>query len=77
MNNSLTQLQLAYRQVFESPNGVLVLKDLERIINQTRVSADAPNPYSCVLQIGQQQLLRRITNMCRQRSTVENNKDTI
>ena len=78
MPKTIAELQQHYRQIFESPAGIVVLEDLERVINTTRVSADAPNPYSCVFTIGQQQLLRRIRNMCKQRVPVpDNNKEHI
>ena len=38
MTRSTDQLQQFYRQVFESPAGQAVLIDLDRIINQTRVT---------------------------------------
>jgi hypothetical protein len=71
------QVQQHYRQVFESPAGISVLEDLERVVNQTRVSSDSPNPYSAVYIIGQQQLIRRIRNMMKEQSAVRNNKDHI
>lgn len=70
------QVQQHYRQVFESPAGISVLEDLERVVNQTRVSSDSPNPYSAVYIIGQQQLIRRIRNMMKEQSAVRN-KDHI
>jgi hypothetical protein len=74
---STQQVQQHYRQVFESPAGISVLEDLERVVNQTRVSSDSPNPYSAVYIIGQQQLIRRIRNMMKEQSAVRNNKDHI
>jgi hypothetical protein len=73
---STQQVQQHYRQVFESPAGISVLEDLERVVNQTRVSSDSPNPYSAVYIIGQQQLIRRIRNMMKEQSAVRN-KDHI
>ena len=74
---STKQLQQFYRQIFESPAGQAVIEDLERVVNQTRVSSDSPNPYSAVYIIGQQQLIRRIRNMMKEQSAVQNNKDHI
>ena len=48
----------------------------DRIINQTRVTSDSPNPYAAVYIIAQQQLVRRIKNMCNERS-VSNDKEHI
>tara|TARA_R100001463_G_scaffold120727_2_gene176845 strand:- start:3561 stop:3797 length:237 start_codon:yes stop_codon:yes gene_type:complete len=77
MTKSIAQLQQHYRQIFESPPGKAVLEDLRRITNQTRVSSDSPNPYSAVYVIAQQQLLRRIENMCKERSAVLSEKEHI
>ena len=74
MKNSQSQLQQFYRQVFETPAGKAVVEDLNRIIHQTRVTSDSPNPYAAVYQVAQQQLLRRIENMCRERNVQNNNK---
>tara|TARA_R110002051_G_scaffold314139_2_gene390886 strand:+ start:2080 stop:2310 length:231 start_codon:yes stop_codon:yes gene_type:complete len=71
------QVQQHYRQVFESPAGISVLEDLERVVNQTRVSSDSPNPYSAVYIIGQQQLIRRIRNMMKEQSAVRNKEHII
>lgn len=76
MNRSMNQLQQFYRQVFETPAGQAVLNDLDRIINQTRVTSDSPNPYAAVYIIAQQQLIRRIKNMCNEKS-VSNDKEHI
>ncbi len=77
MKNSQSQLQQFYRQVFETPAGKAVVEDLNRIIHQTRVTSDSPNPYAAVYQVAQQQLLRRIENMCRERNVQNNNKEHI
>jgi len=74
---STQQVQQHYRQVFESPAGISVLEDLERVVNQTRVSSDSPNPYSAVYIIGQQQLIRRIRNMMKEQSAVRNKEHII
>ena len=74
---STKQLQQFYRQIFESPAGQAVIEDLERVVNQTRVSSDSQNPYSAVYIIGQQQLIRRIRNMMKEQSAVQNNKEHI
>ena len=73
MKNSQTQLQQFYRQVFESPAGKAVFEDLNRVIHQTRVTSDSPTPYAAGYQVAQQQLLRRIENMCRERNVQNNN----
>ena len=57
------QMRLAYQNVFGTPEGKMVLKDLERIANQARISQDSPNPYACVYRVAQQGLIRRIENM--------------
>ena len=75
MNRSTQQLQQFYRQVFESPAGQAVLADLDRIINQTRITSDSPNPYSAVYIVAQQHLIRRIKNMCRENDISNNNND--
>ena len=74
---STKQLQQFYRQIFESPAGQAVIEYLEIVVNQTRVSSDSPNPYSAVYIIGQQQLIRRIRNMMKEQSAVQNNKEHI
>ena len=73
MTRSTQQLQQFYRQVFESPAGQAVLADLDRIINQTRITSDSPNPYSAVYIVAQQHLLRRIKNMFSEKSVSNNN----
>ena len=75
MTRSTQQLQQFYRQVFESPAGQAVLSDLDRIIYQTRITSDSPNPYSAVYIVAQQHLLRRIKNMCSEKSISNNNND--
>ena len=62
------ELQQHYRRVFDTDSGEQVLLDLERVTNTTRVTADSPNPYSAIYQVAQQQLLKRIKNMCQVRS---------
>lgn len=57
------QLKIAYRNVFNTPEGRAVLKDMERIANQSRIDQDNPNPYACVYKIAQQSLIKRIENM--------------
>ena len=74
MKNSQTQLQQFYRQVFESPAGKAVFEDLNRVIHQTRVTSDSPNPYAAVYQVARPALVRRIENMCRERSVQPTNK---
>ena len=76
-NKTTAQIQQHYRQVIESPAGESVIEDLERVVNQTRVSSDSPNPYAAVFVIGQQQLIRRIRNMMKERSPLPNNKEHI
>ena len=58
------ELKEVYKQVFNTPAGKQIFYDLWRIANQSRISQDAPNPYSCVYTMGQQALLKRIQNMC-------------
>ena len=77
MTKTTSQVQQHYRQVFESPAGKVVLEDLERITNQTRVTSDSPNPYAAVYMVAQQQLVKRIKNMCKERSVVSDNKEHI
>lgn len=57
------ELQEHYIRVFDSESGKIVLADLERISNTTRVTADSPNPYSAIYIVSQQHLLKRIRNM--------------
>ena len=57
------QLKIAYRNVFNTLEGKAVLKDMERIANQSRIDQDNPNPYACVYKIAQQSLIKRIENM--------------
>jgi hypothetical protein len=69
------QMRIAYKNVFGTPEGQLVLRDLERIANQSRIQQDNPNPYACVYKIAQQGLIRRIENMIQNESPdVPNNK---
>jgi len=77
MNRSLQQLQQFYRQVFETPAGQAVLADLDRIVNQTRITSDSPNPYSAVYIVAQQHLLRRVKNMCSEKAISNNDKEHI
>jgi len=77
MTRSLQQLQQFYRQVFETPSGQAVLNDLDRIVNQTRITSDSPNPYSAVYIVAQQHLLRRIKNMCSEKAISNNDKEHI
>lgn len=62
------ELQQHYRRVFDSDSGQVVLADLERISNTTRVTADSPNPYSAIYIVAQQHLLKRIRNMMQVRT---------
>lgn len=62
------ELQQHYKRVFDTPSGEQVLSDLERVTNTTRLTADSPNPYSAIYIVAQQQLLKRIRNMCQLRS---------
>jgi ferredoxin-NADP reductase len=75
MTRSVTQLQQFYRQVFESPAGKEVMADLDRIINQTRITSDSPNPYTAVYIVAQQHLIRRVKNMCSEKNISNNNHD--
>ncbi len=68
----MKQLKDSYLRVFDSPSGKAVLGDLERITNQTRVTADSPNPYSAIFKVAQQQLLQRIKNMMEQTEVKSN-----
>jgi len=77
MTRSLQQLQQFYRQVFETPSGQAVLNDLDRTVNQTRITSDSPNPYSAVYIVAQQHLLRRIKNMCSEKAISNNDKEHI
>ena len=70
------EIQEHYKRVFETPSGQQVLLDLERVTNTTRVTADSPNPYSAIYIVAQQQLLKRIRNMCKLR-TAKLEKDNI
>ena len=63
MKTDVTELKEAYLSTFGSPRGKLILQDLERIINSTRVTADDPNPNSSIFKVAQQQLISRIKNM--------------
>ena len=70
------EIQEHYKRVFDIPSGQQVLLDLERVTNTTRVTADSPNPYSAIYIVAQQQLLKRIRNMCQLR-TAKLEKDNI
>jgi hypothetical protein len=59
-----TELQQHYKRIFETESGRVVLADLERITNTTRITSDSPNPYSAIYVVAQQHLLKRIRNMC-------------
>jgi hypothetical protein len=59
-----TELQQHYKRIFETTSGKVVLADLERITNTTRVTSDNPNPNSAIYIVAQQHLLKRIRNMC-------------
>ena len=54
--------------MFDTESGKQVLLDLERVTNTTRVTADSLNPYSAIFVVAQQQLLKRIRNMCQLRT---------
>jgi hypothetical protein len=51
-----------YQELFSTDNGVAVLRDLERIVQMTRLDSDNPNPNSAVWKCAQQALLQRIYN---------------
>ena len=68
-------IQEHYKRVFETPSGKVVLADLERITNTTRVTADSPNPYSAIYIVAQQQLIKRVRNMCLMKTVELNKKD--
>jgi len=51
-----------YKNVFSSNDGMLVLKDLERIVNQTKIDAQNINPNTAVWKCAQESLLKRIKN---------------
>lgn len=51
-----------YKNVFSSNDGILVLKDLERIVNQTKIDAQNINPNTAVWKCAQESLLKRIKN---------------
>ena len=69
------ELQEHYKRVFETPSGKVVLADLERITNTTRVTADSPNPYSAIYIVAQQQLIKRVRTMCLMKTVELNKKD--
>lgn len=52
----------AYQKTFESTEGRLVLRDLERISNSTKINADRPDSNAAVWKCAQQSLLQRIYN---------------
>ena len=72
MKHNMEQLKECYLRVFDSASGKTVLADLERVTNQTRITADAPDPHSAIFKIAQQQLLQRIRNMMEQTETKSN-----
>jgi hypothetical protein len=51
-----------YQELFSTPNGIAVLRDLERIAQMTRLDSDNPNPQAAVWKCAQQALLQRIYN---------------
>jgi len=65
-----SELQQHYKRIFETESGQVVLADLERITNTTRVTSDSPNPYAAIHIVAQQQLIRRIKNMCMLKTAV-------
>tara|TARA_X000001382_G_scaffold23319_2_gene14212 strand:+ start:3097 stop:3336 length:240 start_codon:yes stop_codon:yes gene_type:complete len=71
--NETQKLKQVYKTIFDTPAGKEIYFDLHRIANQSRISQDAPNPYSCVYKIAQQALLKRIENMCDMERTETSN----
>lgn len=61
-----------YNRVFANPEGVAVLQDLERIINQTKIDSDNPNAQSAVYKCAQLALLQRIYNQIEQSGKTTN-----
>lgn len=59
-------LRQAYHDIFTSPQGKVVLDDLERIANQTKIDSDNPNPNAAVYKAAQLALLKRINNLIKQ-----------
>tara|TARA_R100001443_G_scaffold16290_3_gene26251 strand:+ start:7327 stop:7581 length:255 start_codon:yes stop_codon:yes gene_type:complete len=63
MKLNMKQMKETYHRVFTSREGAVVLEDLERIANQTRISADNPNQLSALYKEAQRQMISRIQNM--------------
>lgn len=49
-------------EVFNTEAGQLVLKDLERITNKTKIDGDEPNSNAAIYKCGQSALIQTIHN---------------
>jgi len=64
-------LRRAYFYVFALGEGKMVLRDLIRVSNLTRINSDDPNSNAALYKVAQQDLIRRIEKM----SNVRINED--
>ena len=51
-----------FKETFGTEAGQKVLKELERVANQTKVDSDNPNSNACVYRVAQQALIQTIKN---------------
>ena len=63
MKTDMKRMKESYNRVFTTTEGGVVLDDLERIANQTRISSDNPNSNAAIYKEAQRQMVSRIRNM--------------
>lgn len=58
-----TDLADAYKAVFDTPAGKIVLRDLRRVVTLTKVDPQNPNQGAALYRVAQLELIRRIERM--------------
>jgi len=61
-NSKYTKTITAYFNVFNTPDGEIVLNDLWEIVGRTGLDAKDPNPNSAIYRLAQQAVLETIEN---------------
>lgn len=60
--NEEVDISTLYKNVFSSNEGMIILNDLERIVNQTKIDAQNIDPNTAVWKCAQEALINRIKN---------------
>ena len=69
ITRSRDEIRAAYRDVFCTPPGAIVLADLERKARANKIDGDAPNPHAAIYRVAQQDLLIYINRMIEPKET--------